>query len=63
MEGTFDMGAMDKMKNKAEEALGQGKEKLGDATDDQDLQAEGQKDQSKANLKNAGENVKDAFKK
>ncbi len=57
------MGAMDKMKNKAEEALGQGKEKLGDATDDQDLQAEGQKDQSKANLKNAGENVKDAFKK
>ena len=38
------------------------KEKLGDATDNRDLEAEGKKDQSKADLKQAGEKVKDAFK-
>ncbi len=56
------MGLDDKMKNKAEEVQGQGKETVGSATDDKDLQAEGQTDQSKANLKQAGEKVKDAFK-
>ena len=56
------MSAMDKMKNAAEGGLGNAKEKLGDATDDQSLQAEGQADQSKADLKQAGEKVKDAFK-
>ena len=34
---------------------------VGDATDNEDLQAEGQVDQSKANVKQAGEKVKDAF--
>ena len=57
------MGIDDKIENKAEEVSGQAKEKVGDATDDQDLQAEGSADQSKANLKQAGEKVKDAFKK
>jgi uncharacterized protein YjbJ (UPF0337 family) len=52
----------DELKHKAEGALGSGKEKLGDATDDRDLQAEGQKDKSKADLKQAGDKVKDAFK-
>lgn len=56
------MGLEDKMKNKAEEFQGQSKEKVGEATDDRDLQAEGKTDQSKANLKQAGEKVKDAFK-
>ena len=56
------MGLDDKMKNKTEEVQGQAKEKLGSATDDKDMQAEGQTDQSKANLKQAGEKVKDAFK-
>ena len=56
------MGIGDKMKNKAEEMSGQAKEKTGDKTGDRDLQAEGQTDQSKANLKQAGEKVKDAFK-
>jgi uncharacterized protein YjbJ (UPF0337 family) len=56
------MGLDDKLKNKAEEVQGQGKEKVGSATDDRDMQAEGQADQSKANLKQAGEKVKDAFK-
>ena len=56
------MSGVDKMKNKAQELAGQGKEAVGDATDDRDLQAEGQKDQAAGNLKQAGEKVKDAFK-
>ncbi len=56
------MGLDDKMKNTAENMQGKAKEKAGDATDDQDLQAEGKADQSKASLKQAGENVKDAFR-
>ena len=57
------MGNDDKIANKGEGMLGKGKEKLGDATDNKDLQAEGKSDQSKADLKQAGEKVKDAFKK
>jgi uncharacterized protein YjbJ (UPF0337 family) len=56
------MGIDDKFENKAEEVGGQAKEKVGHATDDKDLQAEGQADQSKANLKQAGEKIKDVFK-
>ena len=56
------MGNDDKIANKGEGALGKAKEKLGDATDNRDLQAEGKKDQSKADLKQAGEKVKDAAK-
>lgn len=56
------MGVADKAENTAEKLTGQAKEKAGDVTDDQDLQAEGKKDQTKGSLKNAGENVKDAFK-
>ncbi len=56
------MGIDDKLKNTAEDLQGKGKEKTGEATGDRDLQAEGQTDQSKANLKQAGEKVKDAFK-
>ena len=33
-----------------------------DATGDRDLQAEGQADQAKGNLKQAGEKIEDAFK-
>jgi uncharacterized protein YjbJ (UPF0337 family) len=56
------MGADDKAQNKAEEVGGKVKEFVGDKTNNPDLQAEGQNDQTKANLKQAGENVKDAFK-
>ncbi len=56
------MSAVDKAKNKAEELTGKAKEKIGQATDDRDLEAEGHKDQTKGNVKNAGEKVKDAFK-
>ena len=56
------MGTDDKMANKTDELAGKAKETVGDATDNPDLQAEGQADQSKSNLKQAGEKVKDAFK-
>lgn len=56
------MSGEDKMKNAAEEAIGKAKEALGDLTDDERLKAEGKTEQVKANLKQAGENVKDAVK-
>jgi uncharacterized protein YjbJ (UPF0337 family) len=56
------MSGADKIQNAAEEALGKGKEAVGDATDDESLKAEGKGDQTKANLKQAGENIKDVFK-
>jgi uncharacterized protein YjbJ (UPF0337 family) len=56
------MSAGDKIKNAAKAAKGKGKEKVGDATDDRDLQAEGQAEKTKADLKQAGEKAKDAFK-
>ena len=56
------MGIGDKISNKAEEAGGKVKEGVGNATDNESLQAEGVADQSSANAKQAGENVKDTFK-
>jgi uncharacterized protein YjbJ (UPF0337 family) len=56
------MSGIDKIKNKAEELTGKGKESAGEATGDRDLQAEGQADQVSGNLKQAGEKVKDAFR-
>ena len=55
------MGTDDKARNTAEEWKGKGKEAVGAATDDRELEAEGKMDQSKASLKQAGEKVKDAF--
>jgi uncharacterized protein YjbJ (UPF0337 family) len=52
----------DKVKNQVESLTGKGKEKVGEATGDKDLQAEGGTDQAKGDLKQAGEKVKDAFK-
>lgn len=56
------MGTDDKIDNKADEVKGKVKEAVGDATDDRDLEAQGKGDQSAANLKQAGEKLKDAFK-
>jgi len=56
------MGLDDKIDNKAEELGGKVKEDVGKKTDDEDLEAEGKADQTAANLKQAGEKVKDAFK-
>ncbi|AZC12436.1 MULTISPECIES: CsbD family protein [unclassified Microbacterium] len=57
------MGLDDKIKNAAQEIAGKAKEVIGNATDNDKLAAEGKADQSKANMKQAGEDVKDAFKK
>ena len=56
------MGADDKMQNKGEEMSGKVKETTGKVTNDESLEAEGKTDQSKADMKQAGEKVKDAFK-
>lgn len=56
------MGLDDKIRNAAENLTGKAKEAAGKTTDNERLEAEGHADQSKANVKQAGENVKDAFK-
>ncbi|GAA5035980.1 CsbD family protein [Terrabacter aeriphilus] len=56
------MGIADKAKNAAQDLAGKAKEAIGDATDNERLAAEGQKDQTEASARKAGENVKDAFK-
>jgi uncharacterized protein YjbJ (UPF0337 family) len=56
------MGIGDKGEHKAEDLGGKVKEGLGDVTGDRDLQAEGQAEQSKADVKQAGDNVADALR-
>ncbi|MET8906537.1 CsbD family protein [Micromonospora sp. NPDC004551] len=56
------MGIDDKINNATENTAGKVKEGVGRATDDERLEAEGRNDQAAANLKQAGEKVKDAFK-
>jgi uncharacterized protein YjbJ (UPF0337 family) len=56
------MSGVDKAKNTIEDVQGKAKEALGRATGDHDTEAEGKTDQVKSDLKDAGENVKDAFK-
>ena len=56
------MSTEDKAANKVTEVKGKVKKTVGQATDDPDLEAEGQVDETKGNLKQAGEKVKDAFK-
>ena len=53
----------DKAKNKAQVTKGKVKEVAGRTTGDNKLETEGKTDQAKGNLKQAGEKVKDAFKK
>ena len=57
------MGADDKMENAGEKLGGKAKEAAGKLTDNERLEAEGKGDQKKADLKGAGEKLKDAFKK
>jgi len=57
------MSAEDKMKNKIDDVAGRAKEAIGKATGNPDTRNEGRADQAKANLKDAGEKVKDAFRK
>jgi uncharacterized protein YjbJ (UPF0337 family) len=57
------VSAEDKAKNKLDELGGKAKEAVGKVTDDKSTENEGKRDQTKSNLKDAGEKVKDAFKK
>jgi uncharacterized protein YjbJ (UPF0337 family) len=57
------MATEDKADHKATEVKGKIKEGVGKATDDEELEAKGQVDQAEGNLKQAGDKVKDAFKK
>ena len=57
------MGTDDKIDNKIEDLGGKVKETVGKATGDDALERQGESDQRKASLKDAAENVKDAFKK
>ena len=56
------MSASDKFQNAAESAKGNAKEKVGSATGNEDLEAEGQVDKTTADAKQAGEKIKDVFK-
>jgi uncharacterized protein YjbJ (UPF0337 family) len=57
------MSATDKAKDKLQEAKGKVKKNTGEAVGNPRLEAEGRADQTGGNLKQAGEKVKDAFKK
>lgn len=56
------MGLDDKIENTAQGAKGKAEEALGRATGDEEREAEGRADQTSADLKQAGEKVKDAFR-
>jgi uncharacterized protein YjbJ (UPF0337 family) len=56
------MATRDKARNAAQKAKGKAKETVGKASGNDRLRAEGKADQTKGNLKQAGEKVKDAFK-
>jgi len=53
------MGTFDKIKDKAEQMLGKGKEKVGEHTDNPDLEAEGKKDQLSGEVKETGHDLRD----
>jgi uncharacterized protein YjbJ (UPF0337 family) len=55
------MSFMDKAKNAAQKLMGEGKEAVGEHTNDPNMAAEGQKDQVVGDLKQTGEKAKDAF--
>lgn len=56
------MGLGDKISNAAQDAKGKVKEGVGDATDDERMEAEGKADQVASSAKKAGESIKDGFK-
>ena len=56
------MGVGDRMENTAGDLGGKAKEAVGKVTDNERLEAEGKMDQAKADMKNAVEDVKDAFR-
>jgi uncharacterized protein YjbJ (UPF0337 family) len=57
------MATEDKAANKVTELKGKAKKGTGKAIDDPAMEARGRTEQSKGDLKQAGEKVKDTFKK
>ena len=56
------MGLSDKLNNAKDDIEGKAKEAAGKVAGNERLEAEGKGDQTTADAKKAGENVKDAFK-
>jgi uncharacterized protein YjbJ (UPF0337 family) len=56
-------GRNGKTEAKTDQALGKVKETVGRAVDDEHMEEEGRTQQSKGDLRQAGEKVKDAFKR
>ncbi len=56
------MSFADKFGNKAQEMRGRVKRNSGEVTGNRRMQSEGRADEVKANLKQAGEKLKDAFR-
>ncbi len=57
-----DNSSRNKTRNAAQKVKGQFKEAAGRVTGDERLEADGRADKTKANLKQAGEKIKDAFR-
>jgi uncharacterized protein YjbJ (UPF0337 family) len=55
------VAANEKSEDKVEEVKGKTKEKVGEATGNEQWQAEGKADQTKGKLKQAGKKAKEAF--
>ena len=53
------MGVFDKAKDKAEQIIGKGKEKVGQGTDNEDLEAAGKRDQVSGEAKETAHTVRD----
>ena len=56
------MSAKDKLENMGEKVAGETKKVVGKVTDNEQLEAEGQVESAKGDLKQSGEKIKDAFK-
>ncbi|MFL4474430.1 CsbD family protein [Paeniglutamicibacter sp. MACA_103] len=56
------MGLGEKIRNKAQEAVGKMRKNAGDATDNESLHFKGAKEEAEAKAKQAGEHLKDAAK-
>ena len=56
------MAADDKVENQTDKVKGKVKETAGTLQGDEELRNEGKADQTKGNIKQAGEKIKDAFK-
>jgi uncharacterized protein YjbJ (UPF0337 family) len=53
------MSLIDKAKDKAEQAIGTAKEKLGEVTGNEDMKNSGKADQTKGEVKEAGHDLRD----